>query len=133
VDKRIRVLLVDDSDAFRQSAGRYLSRQPSCELVGVAASGDEALERVAALQPDLVLLDIAMPGLNGLEVARRLKRRAPAPHVVIVTIQDDANYRMAAREAGSDGFITKSDFTIQIVALLHELTDRSNAVDGQPS
>ncbi|HEY6930538.1 MAG TPA: response regulator transcription factor, partial [Thermoanaerobaculia bacterium] len=101
MDKTVRIVLVDDSDAFRRSAGGYLTRQPSCVLVGTAASGVEALERVVVLRPDLVLLDIAMPDLNGLEVARRLKRIIPPPRVVMVTIHDDASYRLAAREAGA--------------------------------
>jgi DNA-binding NarL/FixJ family response regulator len=122
-DKLIRVFLVDDSDAFRRSAGLYLARQPSCELVGVASSGDEALARVPVLHPDLVLLDIAMPGTNGLEVARRLKSQPSAPHVVMVTIHDDASYRVAAREAGADGFIAKSDFTLRVLDLLRDLAE----------
>jgi DNA-binding NarL/FixJ family response regulator len=123
MDRAIRVLLVDDSDAFRQAAGRYLRHQALCNLVGTASSGDEALECVMLLQPDLVLLDIAMPGANGLEVARRMKSRLPAPRVVMVTIHDDATYRNAAREAGADGFITKSEFTVQILSLLRELAE----------
>lgn len=122
-DKGIRVFLVDDSDAFRRSAGRYLSRQPSCELVGMASSGAEALDRVPALQPDLVLVDVAMPEMDGLEVARRLKAQPLPPHVVMLTIHDHANYRAAAREAGADGFISKSDFTLQFLALLHGLAE----------
>jgi two-component system nitrate/nitrite response regulator NarL len=128
-DKLIRVFLVDDSDAFRRSAGRYLSQLRSCELVGMASSGTEALARVAALQPDLVLLDIVMPGMDGFEVARRLKSQPSAPHVVMVTIHDDASYRVAAREAGADGFISKTDFTLQVLTLLHEMAERMNA-DG---
>lgn len=82
-----------------------------------------------ALQPDLVLVDIAMPGIDGLEVARRLKSQPSALHVVMVTIHDDASYRVAAREAGADGFISKSDFTLQVLTVLHEMAERMNA-DG---
>ncbi len=117
------VFLVDDSDAFRGSAGRYLSQMCSCELVGSACSGVEALARVAVLHPDLVLVDIAMPGMDGLEVTRRLKAQRLPPHVVMLTIHDDANYRAAAREAGADGFIAKSDFTIEVATLLREVAD----------
>jgi DNA-binding NarL/FixJ family response regulator len=125
--KLISVFLVDDSGAFRRSVGRYVSQQHSCDLVGTASSGAEALARVAALQPDLVLVDIAMPGRNGIELARRLKSQGVPPRVVMVTVHDDPAYRAAAREAGADGFICKSDFTVQFLALLHELAERADA------
>lgn len=93
----------------------------------MASSGAEALARVPALQPDLVLVDIAMPEMDGFELARRLKSQGIPPRVVMVTIHDDASYRAAAGEAGADGFICKSDFTLQFLALLHELTERVDA------
>lgn len=124
VGTTLRVFLVDDSDSFRRSAGRYLSRLGSCELVGTASSGAEALDCAAALRPDLVLVDIAMPEMDGLEVARRLKSQAVPPRAVMLTVHDDPRYRAAAREAGADGFIVKSDFTLQVVALLHELAQQ---------
>ncbi len=118
---RIRVLLVDDNEAFRASAGRFLSRQACCDLVGTASSGEEALARVGSIHPDLVLLDVAMPGLNGLEVTRRLKQSGDPARVVMVTIHDEADYRIAAHEAGADGFIVKTDFTLQVISLLRDL------------
>ena len=127
--RALRVLLVDDSDAFRRSAGRYLSHQGNCELVGTASSGNEALQKVAALHPDLVLLGVVMPDMDGLEVARRLRSQSSPPRVVMVTTQDDALDRKSAREAGADGFITKSNFALQIIELLGDIAEKE---EGNP-
>ena len=123
LSRPVRVFLVDDSESFRFSAGCYLARQASCGLVGVASSGEEALDRVEAARPDLVLVDVAMPGMNGFEVVRRLKREAAAPQVAMITVHDNAGYRHAAREAGADGFITKSEFTWQVLLVIRGVAE----------
>src|SRR5690348_4633439 len=99
----LRLLLVDDSAEFLESAARLLALQPQLRVIGRAASGSAALEQVAELQPDLVLMDLAMPGMNGLETTRQIKARPAAPRVVIMTLYDVAEYRTAARDATADG------------------------------
>jgi two-component system chemotaxis response regulator CheY len=117
----IRILLVDDSPAFLESARRFLTGDPLFEIAGQALSGDEAITQVARLQPDLVLMDIAMPGMNGLEATRRLKAQPHPPAVVILTLYDNPEYRTAAQAAHADAFVAKSDFGSQLPALIHEL------------
>jgi DNA-binding NarL/FixJ family response regulator len=128
----LRLLLVDDSAEFLESAARLLALHQELRIVGRAASGSAALEQVAALNPDLVLMDLAMPGMNGLETTRRIKAQPAAPCVVIMTLYDVAEYRAAARDATADGFIAKSSIRSQLLPMLASLfPDRS--ANGQPS
>ena len=121
----LRILLVDDSIEFLESASRFLSSDQEILLVGSANSGYEALARATELQPDLVLIDLAMPGLNGLETTRLLKAHAGAPRVVIMTLCDTAEYRQAARDATADGFIAKSAIRSQLIPMIASLFTES--------
>jgi DNA-binding NarL/FixJ family response regulator len=87
---------VDDSPEFLELVARCLAVAPHIEIVGRTRSGREALEQVARLQPDLVLMDLAMPGMNGLEATQRIKAQPGAPRVVMLTMYDDPAYRAAA-------------------------------------
>lgn len=123
----IRVLLVDDSPSFLRSAARFLSTDPTIEVVGQALSGRAALEQVAALRPDLVLMDVTLPEANGLEVTRCLKAQQGAPRVVMLTLHDNEEYRTAAREAGASGYMPKGQMGEALFSLIHNLfngTDR---------
>ncbi len=107
---RVRILLVDDSPAFVASARRALALETGADVVGWAFSADEAIAAAKAERPGLVLVDLRMPGTDGLEVTRRLKALDPDMKVVIVTRYDDWEHRNAAVEAGADGFVRKADF-----------------------
>ena len=119
----IRVLLVDDSPEFLESATRFLSTDHQIKIVGRALSGAEAIEQVALVQPDLVLMDWAMPGMNGLEATSHIKARPGAPSVVILTLYDNVEYRVAAQAAGADGYVTKSEFGTALLPVIHTLFD----------
>jgi two-component system invasion response regulator UvrY len=121
-----RLLLVDDSAEFLESAEYFLRSQSNVELVGRALDGNHALEEVTRLSPDLVLMDIAMPGLSGLEVTRRLKARYSPPMVVLLTLYDSPEYRAAAVAVGADGFVSKAEFCSGILGVLNTVVlDRS--------
>ncbi len=121
----VRVLLVDDSSAFLDSASRFLSIDPQVGVVGCAMSGSEALERIDELHPDLVLMDLAMPGMNGLEATERIKAQPGGPLVVILTLHDSPEYRAAADTARADGFVTKSQLAVHLLPLIHRLFGES--------
>lgn len=127
----IRVLLVDDSAAFLDSAARFLASDASIEVIGRAQSGAAALAAIECLQTDLVLLDLAMPEMDGWETARRIRALPPPrPRVVIVTMHDNAHYRAQAESLGLDGFVSKSEFGDKLLAKIHALfrvTDRDTA------
>jgi DNA-binding NarL/FixJ family response regulator len=112
---------VDDSPEFLESATRFLSEDLQIEIVGHALSSRDAMAQVTTLHPDMVLMDLAMPEMNGLEATRRIKARHSAPYVVILTLFDNLEYRAAAKAVGADGFITKSEFGTQLLPLIHEL------------
>jgi DNA-binding NarL/FixJ family response regulator len=117
----LRILLVDDSPIFLESATRFLAMDARLEIVGQVLSGGEALEQVPRLCPDLVLMDLAMPGINGLEATRQIKAQPSAPHVVILTLNDSNEYRAAAEAVGADGFVTKSEIGTALLPLIHSL------------
>ncbi len=128
----LRILLVDDSAEFLESAARLLMLHQDLRIVGRAASGSAAIEQVALLNPDLVLIDLAMPGMNGLETTRQIKAQPSAPRVVIMTLYDVAEYRAAARAATADGFIAKSAIRSQLIPMLAGLFPNRAASSEQP-
>jgi DNA-binding NarL/FixJ family response regulator len=118
-------LLVDDHAQFVDSLAQFLAVDARLEVVGRTGSGAAALERVAELSPDLVLIDLSMPDMDGLETTRRLKRLSNAPRVIILTLHDQSPYRAAARLAGADGFVSKSEFGTKLLPVIFGLFSRS--------
>jgi len=116
-----RVLLVDDNQDFLKAAKRFLRGVPGLELVGQATSGEQALELSAALHPDLVLMDFAMPGMNGLAATLRIKQQPKAPKVIIVTLHTHSALRALANEAGADGLLQKENLVVELPRLLASL------------
>ena len=104
---RIKVLIADDHRDFRRVVHEFLDRMPNVSVVGEAINGGEAVEKVEQLIPDVVLMDIAMPQMNGLEATRIIKQRWPETKVLIATTYDDPTYRLQALEARADGYILK--------------------------
>ena len=102
-----KVMLVEDDDGFRHSlAGLLMSRFP-CIVLGEAADGAEAMEKVESFLPQLIFMDIKLPGQSGLEVTRRIKALHPDVDVIMLTSYDFPEYREAARASGAYGFLSK--------------------------
>jgi DNA-binding NarL/FixJ family response regulator len=118
---QVRVLLVDDSVEFLESAERYLSADPLVQVVGRARSAAEAMVQIPLLKPHLVLMDIHMPGLNGLQATCGIRVLPNAPCVVILTLYDNAEYRRAAEAAGADAFVSKSELSTELLPLIHRM------------
>ncbi|MGA9407846.1 MAG: response regulator transcription factor [Bacteroidota bacterium] len=119
----VRFLLVDDNENFLDSVERYLASLGSSDLncVGKATSGEEAVRLSVELKPDLVLMDCAMPGIGGLVATRLIKQETGSPKIVILTIHESDEYRKAASMAGADDFVTKSELTNKMSALLESM------------
>jgi CheY-like chemotaxis protein len=117
----LRLLLVDDSPAFLKSATRFLSVDTRLLIVGCVLSGREALEQVPKLSPDLVLMDLAMPGMNGLEATQHIKAQPNAPYIVILTLNDNTEYRAAASAVGADAFVSKLEIGTALLPLIRSL------------
>jgi DNA-binding NarL/FixJ family response regulator len=103
----IRTVVADDSPLVLKTLSSFLEQQRDIQLVGTATDGPHAVRRVVELEPDLVLMDSRLSGLNGLEAARQIKARERAPAVIIVTEDDTPGCRAAASAAGMDGFVGK--------------------------
>jgi DNA-binding NarL/FixJ family response regulator len=121
----LRVLLVDDNWDFLGSAEHFLSTEPDVEVVGCASSGHEALEQVPLLKPDLVLMDVAMPQMNGLKAGRLLKNLPSSPRLVLLSVSDHKEYREEAASFGADGFLNKSDFGDSLLPMIRHIFGRS--------
>ena len=117
----IRTLLVDDNPEFLEAAKRFLSSETQLKIIGTADSGQEAIDKTEILDPDLILMDLAMPDMSGLEATQFIKQRSNPPHIVILTLHNTLEYREASQDVGADGFITKSDFGNQLIPLIHFL------------
>ncbi len=104
---RVRVLIADDNQALRYAVGRMLATDPGMELCGEAENGREALKKSIDLKPDVVLMDIAMPEMNGLEVTRTLRRLAPTVEVLVFTQHESTHAMQAALDAGARGYLAK--------------------------
>ena len=103
----IRILLVDDQALFREGLRTLLSVQPDLEVVGEAANGEEAVQQVQALQPQVVLMDLRMPRLGGVEATRRVRAAAPECQVIVLTTFDDDEEVFDALRAGAVGYLLK--------------------------
>lgn len=103
----IRILLVDDHSLFRMGIASLLSAEPGFDVVGEAADGQEAIARARQLMPDVILMDLSMPGVDGLEATRRIKADMPNVRIVILTISEDARDLLEAIKSGAQGYLLK--------------------------
>jgi len=119
--RKTRTLVVDDSPVVAKLLCSFLETLENVEVVGTAASGQEALEAAEALLPDLVLMDFDMPGMNGLEATAQLRIRFPETRIVIVTMHDLLELRSACQLAGATGFVSKTELARQLPALIRQI------------
>ncbi|WP_309120798.1 response regulator transcription factor [Paenibacillus sp.] len=104
----VRIVIVDDHEDARLGIQTILEAEPTFEVVGLAASGEDALRLVAELSPDLVLMDINLPGMDGLEATKRVKELAPETKVVMATVSDDVAHLFEAIKRGAQGYVLKN-------------------------
>lgn len=112
--KPTSVLLVDDNPAFLRIATRFLQEHDDVVVVGTASGGEEALALAQDLQPDTVVMDLAMPGLSGLETIPRLRALLPQVGIIALTALDITSYRQAALEAGANEFVPKTSLNTDL-------------------
>ena len=104
---KISILLVDDHGVVREGIKRLLERQPDFEVVDECANGEQALTRIEQLQPNVVMMDLSMPGLSGLDVTRRAKAAGSSSRIIALTVHEDEGYVREALNAGARGYLLK--------------------------
>ncbi len=117
--ERLKVLLAEDHTVVREGTRQILEREASISVVGEAADGAEAIALAAELKPDLLLLDLGLPVMNGIEVTRALRRAGPRPYVLLLSAYDDEDYVLAAIEAGATGYLLKTARSADVLAAIH--------------
>ncbi len=134
-----RALGADDDANFRRRVRELLASEPDIEVVGEAANGQEAILKARELEPDLVLMDVRMPGINGLEATRRLKDEMSQLDVIILTLFDLDEYRKAATNSGASGYVIKKSLiealspTIRETLAANNLDEWSKSNEEKPS
>ncbi len=129
--KKIRLMLVDDHDVVRVGLKTFLQTQEDFEVVAEAGNGEEAVPRAMQAKPDIILMDITMPGMDGMEATRRLRVLCPDCLILALTVHDDKQYFMQMLVAGASGYITKQAAADDLVAAIH--TVASGNVYLQPA
>ena len=121
---KIRILLVDDSIAFLDIAAGFLSDHKNLIVVGTALNGDEALSLAADLHPDIVLLDVNMPGLSGIETTPHLRQILPRAGIIVLSFQNSETYKEAALVVGADDFVPKDTLAYALIPAILRVSQR---------
>jgi len=119
----LRILIADDHDVMREGTRAVIERQPGWEVCGIATTGRDAIEQALALEPDVVVMDMSMPGLNGLDAAVQIKRRLPRTEILIFTAHETDELIREVFESGAKGFIFKSDAHQLLVKAIQSLSE----------
>jgi two-component system response regulator NreC len=114
----INLMLVDDHDVVRTGLRSFLETQPGLKVIGEAKNGLEALEQAKETQPDIVLMDITMPDMDGMETTRQMKHLYPECQVLVLTVHSDKQYFMQMLAAGASGYLTKQAAAAELVAAI---------------
>jgi len=120
-----RVLVADDNVGYGSTLSRFIESQPGMEVVGLAANGREAVLMAGVLKPDVVLMDLYMPEVDGFEATRRVKACADAPRVVALTAHQSEENRRLALSAGADALLLKREVDLGLVDVIGLLTGRT--------
>jgi len=125
----IKILLADDHSVLREGMRNLLEREKDLKVVGEADNGEEAVKLVSELQPDVVLMDIVMPKLSGVEATRQIKQISPATHILILTAYDDTSYILGLLEAGACGYLLKNARSSEIAGAIRAVKSGESVLD----
>ncbi len=119
----IRTLIVDDDRRFRELVKVFLAKEPSIRVIGEAVNGKEAILKTRDLKPDVVLMDVRMPVMNGLDATRRIRDEMPGVNIIILTVFDLDAYKEIGRANGSGGFVLKKNLHTDLLPAIHQACD----------
>lgn len=123
------IVLADDHAVFREGTRRLLQEEPDLRVVGEAGTGQEAVDVVRALKPDLVVMDVVMPGLTGIEATREIKRSQPGTAVLILSAYDDDRYVLGLLEAGAAGYLLKGAGSHELIQAIRAIAAGEAVLD----
>ena len=128
--KKLRVLLVDDHAVVREGLRSLLSHDPRFEIVGDAADGLQAIASVERLSPDVVVLDVSMPGMNGVQVTKRLKELHPDVKTVALTVHEEGGYLRSLMDAGASGYVLKRSAASELLRAIETVAEGGVHLDS---
>ena len=131
--KKIKVLIADDHVMVRQGFIVLLNAQPDIEVIGEAADGNEMVEQAESLHPDVVLADISMPNLNGIEATKVIHQRNPEMPVVMITVHTSSSYVVRALRSGARGYVVKNDDFQHVVQAIKAVSEGQRYLSSQVS
>lgn len=123
----IKVLIVDDNAKFIHSVKKILSKEQNIEVIGEAREGHEAILKAKEFKPDIVLMDVRMPEMGGIEATRRISQIMPETKIIFLTIYDMEEYREAATAAGADDYILKKSMSEELIPAIIEAFEPKHA------
>src|SRR5215510_1130371 len=126
---KLRVLLAEDHQTVREGLKMLIGQQPDMEVVGEAADGREAIDRAQKLKPDVVVMDISMPGLNGLKATRKLKETSPEIQVVALTRHNEGGYLQELLQAGAAGYVLKQSSSDELIRAIRAVGSGKSYLD----
>lgn len=129
MEKPLRLLLVDDHAVVREGLRALLASDPHFEIVGEASEGVGALTAAASLDPDVIVMDLSLPGLNGVQATKRLKSQNPNARVVALTIHEERGYLRSLLDAGASGYVLKRSAASELVRALQVVADGGTYLD----
>jgi len=121
MDKKIRIVLVEDHTILREGLRALLSADPKFEIIGEADDGREAIRRVDKLAPDLVVMDLSMPRMTGMDAIREIKRRHPATKIIALTVHKAEEYLRTTLKAGADGYVLKDATHVELLLAIQNV------------
>jgi len=131
---RARILIVDDHEIFRRGLRSLLETRPEFEILGEAGDGLQAIEKASELKPDLIVMDVSMPQLDGLQATRQIRKKLPQTKILILSQHDSSHMLSAALEAGANGYVTKSQVSRCLLSALDAVSSgRPFSWNGQGS
>lgn len=128
-----RVMIVDDHPVVRKGLASFLGHEPDIEVVGMADSGEQALEMAAELHPDIVLMDLSMPGMGGIEATRRLVEKEPSTRVMMLTSFGGHERMVEALKSGAVGYVVKDTAPADLLIALRSVASTGKAPDPTAS